>query len=189
VGKARPERNFALATVYNIVAIPLAVLDGFPPSHGANNAKVVASILSGKDEELPIMLLDGDTAGQKMARDLRNGLYQGEKEKILITDKYAGFENSEIEDLFPAEFFIGVVDRWGRRADVPFADVAKRGQPIVPQVEKWAKSQKIELYEGWKVDIAREVKRRVLTSATSFPEQTINMWGKLFDDLLVNRSN
>ncbi|MGY4437209.1 hypothetical protein ACVWWO_009686 [Bradyrhizobium sp. F1.13.1] len=54
----------------------------FPPSHGANNAKVVASILSGKDEDLPMMLLDGDAAGQKMARDLRNGLYQAEKRKF-----------------------------------------------------------------------------------------------------------
>ncbi|MGY4437210.1 hypothetical protein ACVWWO_009687 [Bradyrhizobium sp. F1.13.1] len=82
------------------------------------------------------------------------------------------------------DFLIGVVDRWGRRADVPFADVAQKGQPIVPQLEGWAKSQKIELYEGWKVDIAREVKRRALTSAVSFDQQVIETWGKLFDDIL-----
>ena len=32
----------------------------FPPSHGAKNAKVVASILTGRDEVLPVMLFDGD---------------------------------------------------------------------------------------------------------------------------------
>jgi energy-coupling factor transporter ATP-binding protein EcfA2 len=41
----------------------------FPPCHGASNAKVVASILSSTDEILPSVLLDGDDAGKKMARD------------------------------------------------------------------------------------------------------------------------
>jgi hypothetical protein len=157
----------------------------FPPSHGANNAKVVASILSGKDEILPFMLLDGDTAGKKMAKDLQNGLYQSDKGKILLTDKYVGFENSEVEDLFPSEFLASVVDRWGRRADIPFADVMKKAQPIVPQIEAWAKSQNVELYDGWKVDIAREVKRRALSPSFSFDGETIEKWGKMFDEMLV----
>jgi ABC-type branched-subunit amino acid transport system ATPase component len=157
----------------------------FPPSHGANNAKVVASILSGKDEILPVMLLDGDAAGKKMARDLQNGLYQSAKDKILLTDRYAGFENSEIEDLFPTVFLASVVDRWGRRAETPFADVVKSGQPIVPQIESWAKSQRIELYDGWKVDIAREAKRRALAPSFSFDPATIENWGKMFDELLI----
>jgi hypothetical protein len=157
----------------------------FPPSHGANDAKVVASILSGKDEILPVMLLDGDPAGKKMARDLQNGLYQSAKDKILLTDRYAGFENSEIEDLFPTAFLAGVVDRWGRRAETPFADVVRSGKPIVPQIETWAKSQQIELYDGWKVDIAREAKRRALVPSFSFDPGTIENWGKMFDELLV----
>jgi energy-coupling factor transporter ATP-binding protein EcfA2 len=140
----------------------------FPPSHGASNAKVVASILSGKDEVLPVMLLDGDTAGRKMATDLQNGLYQSAKQKILLTDKYVGFANSEIEDLLPTDFFASVVDRWGRRADVPFADGLQAGKPIVPQIEAWAKSQGVDLYDGWKVDVAREAKRRALAPKFSF---------------------
>jgi energy-coupling factor transporter ATP-binding protein EcfA2 len=156
----------------------------FPPSHGANNAKVVASILSGKDEVLPSMLLDGDTAGKKMARDLQNGLYQSDKGKIKTTDAYAGFENSEIEDLFPTAFIANVVDRWGRHADTPFSDVAVPRQPIVPQIEDWAKSESIELYDGWKVDIAREAKRRALAPSHSFEPSVIEKWGKMFDDLL-----
>jgi energy-coupling factor transporter ATP-binding protein EcfA2 len=82
----------------------------FPPSHGARNAKVVASILTGRDEELPIMLLDGDEAGRKMARDMQNGLYQNAKERVLSTDKYAGFADSEIEDLFAPSFLADVID-------------------------------------------------------------------------------
>lgn len=92
----------------------------FPPSHGANNAKVIASILGGKDEVLPNVLLDGDDAGKKMARDLHNGLYQGAKGKVKTTEKYVGFANFEVEDLFPQGFLVGAVDRWGRKADVAF---------------------------------------------------------------------
>lgn len=155
----------------------------FPPSHGANNAKVVASILSGKNEVLPTILLDGDEAGRKMARDLQNGLYQSEKAKIKTTNAYVGFDNSEIEDLFPTSFLAVAVDRWGRRAETPFADVVKSGEPIVPQIEAWATSQDIDLYDGWKVDISREVKRRALSNET-FSEEILSNWAKLFNELL-----
>jgi hypothetical protein len=121
-----------------------------------------------------------------MAKDLQNGLYQSAKQKILLTDRYVGFDNSEIEDLFPTTFLASVVDRWGRRADTPFTDVVKAGQPIVPQIESWAKTQNVELYDGWKVDIARETKRRALTVSFSFDTTTIEKWGKLFDDLLAD---
>lgn len=156
----------------------------FPPAHGANNAKAIASILGGKDEVLPTMLLDGDAAGTKMARDLQNGLYQKEKQKIKTTDAYVGFPNSEIEDLFPISFLASVIDRWGRQAETEFSSVVKEGHPIVPQVETWARSENIDLYEGWKVDIAREAKRRAMAPSQIFSPDMIERWGKLFDDLL-----
>jgi AAA domain, putative AbiEii toxin, Type IV TA system len=157
----------------------------FPPSHGANNAKVIASILGGKDEVLPNVLLDGDSAGKKMARDLQNGLYQSSKPKVKTTDKYVGFADSEIEDLFPQAFLVGAIDRWGRKSDVPFADVVKSGEPIVPQIEAWAKAQGVPLDDGWKVDVAREAKRRALESTKPlFDTATLDNWAKLFEDLL-----
>jgi energy-coupling factor transporter ATP-binding protein EcfA2 len=157
----------------------------FPPSHGANNAKVIASILGGKDEVLPNVLLDADDAGKKMARDLQNGLYQSAKAKVKTVEKYVGFANSEIEDLFPQGFVVAAIDRWGRKADVPFADGVKSGEPIVPQIEAWAKAQGVPLDDGWKVDVAREAKRRALESARPlFDNATLDNWAKLFEDLL-----
>jgi ABC-type multidrug transport system ATPase subunit len=158
----------------------------FPPSHGANNAKAIASILSGKDEVLPSMLLDGDAAGKKMRLDLQNGLYQAEKLKIKATDEYVGFENSEIEDLFPPEFIAAIVDRQWRQADTLFADVVKNGSPIVPQIVRWAIDQGVQLEDGWKVDIAREAKRRALTRPDDIDAATIKKWTKLFKDLFGN---
>jgi hypothetical protein len=156
----------------------------FPPSHGASNAKIIASILSGRDEQLPAVLLDGDAAGRKMARDLQNGLYQSEKGRIFITDTYVGFENSEIEDLFPPEFLVDVIDRWGRSAEIPFSDVVKLGLPIVPQNEGWAKSQDVALSDGWKVTIAREAKRRALAAPNLFEPKVLDRWKDLFGDLM-----
>jgi predicted ATP-dependent endonuclease of OLD family len=153
----------------------------FPPSHGARNAKVVASILTGRDEVLPFMLLDGDEAGKKMARDMQNGPYKDSKERVLSTNTYVGFENSEIEDLFPPDFLADVIDRWERRADKPFKDVVQPGKPVVAQIEAWATSQGISLQEGWKVDVSRETKRRALAlGATKFQKETLDRWTQLF---------
>ncbi|KQY98092.1 OLD family endonuclease [Pseudolabrys sp. Root1462] len=155
----------------------------FPPSHGAKNAKVVASILTGRDETLPVMLLDGDAAGRKMATDMKNGLYQQAKDRVLSTDAYADFEASEIEDLFPASFLADVVDRWERRSDVRFSDVLKAGSPIVPQIEKWAEGEGLTFEEGWKVDLAREVKKRALNiGLEKFEAETVSKWTRLFTD-------
>jgi hypothetical protein len=155
----------------------------FPPSHGARNAKVVASILTGRDEVLPVMLLDGDEAGRKMATDMQNGLYQTSKDRILSTNSYVGIIDSEIEDLLPPEFLGDVVDRWERRSDTAFKDVLKAGQPIVPQIEAWATAEGITLEEGWKVDLAREAKKRALNLGLGkFDKDVVAMWARLFTD-------
>lgn len=159
----------------------------FPPSHGAKNAKVVASILTGRDEVLPIMLLDGDDAGRKVAMDMKNGLYRDAKQRILSTDDFSLVQNSEIEDLFPATFLADVVDRWERRSDIGFSDVVDAQKPIVPQIESWATSQGIVLPEGWKVDVSREAKKRALTQGVGkFDDEVLNRWTKLFSAFEAN---
>lgn len=153
----------------------------FPPSHGARNAQVIASILTGRDEILPVMLFDGDDAGRKMTRDMGNGLYKATKERILSTNDFTNFDNSEIEDLFPADFMAEVVDRWERRTDVPFSDVVEGGKPIVPQIETWAASQGITLSDGWKVDVSREAKKRAFAwGIEKFDSDVVRRWTELF---------
>jgi hypothetical protein len=153
----------------------------FPPSHGARNAKVVASILTGRDEVAPVMLLDGDETGRRMARDLQNGAYQDAKGRIHLTDEFVRFENSEIEDMFPVQFFAEAVDRWQRSAEQTFSEVVKPGQPVVPQLVAWAAKQGIELKEGWKVELARTIKGRALAlGVDKFPKETLDLWVKLF---------
>lgn len=159
----------------------------FPPAHGAPNARSLASILSGRDEAMPMMLLDGDTAGSKMARDMKNGPYQAQQEKVLQTDIWVGFSGSEVEDLFPGEFLAEAVDRIERRPETSFSEVIKPGQPIVPQIERWAADANIELAKGWKVDLAREVKQRALTRGCDYFESSMSSWREMFSALTLGQ--
>src|SRR5258706_7469880 len=73
----------------------------------------------------------------------------------------------------------------GDDAQTPnFRMLRDRGSPLYRNIEDWAKSESIELYDGWKVDIAREAKRRALAPSHSFEPAVIEKWGKMFDDLL-----
>ncbi|MCL6251691.1 hypothetical protein M3P36_11655 [Altererythrobacter sp. KTW20L] len=99
----------------------------------------------------------------------------------MNTTTFVPFENSEIEDLFPPDLLAQVVDRWQRQADVLFESVLKVGEPIVPQIEAWAVSQNIELEDGWKVEVARAVKKRALTMGIeAFDAARVANWVSLF---------
>lgn len=154
----------------------------FPPAGGARTSRIVASILTGRDEELPVVLLDGDREGQRMARDLAGNLYADEPDKVLKTDEFAGYERSEVEDLLPAEFIAEVLDRWQRNTRVTFADVVKDGEPVVPQIEAWAEVQQLELSKFWKVELAKRAKQRALDAGLErFDEATVERWQRLFE--------
>lgn len=154
----------------------------FPPGGGTKTSRTVASILTGRDEVLPRILLDGDVMGAKMAKELQTSLYQEARDRVLSTDTYVKFEGSEVEDLFPAEFFADVVDRWLRPMN-DFADALDVGAPIVPQIEKWAaKEDAISLDEGWKVELARLVKERALAKGPEFFADHIAGWTALFSE-------
>lgn len=156
----------------------------FPPAHGASSVKAIASILSARNGEPPFVLLDGDEAGRKMARDITNESYQSSKNRVLSTDKYVGFANSEIEDLVPVAFLSDVLDRWERRPETPFADVVRPGEPVVPQIEAWFRSNGITPIEGWKVDLSREFKKRALAAkANAFDDAVLERWAELFGDV------
>lgn len=157
----------------------------FPPSGGAKTTRIVASILTGRDETLPIVLLDGDEMGRSMQRDLSNGLYKGDPGKILSTDDFTGVDASEVEDLLPVEFLAQVMDRWQRRPEVLFSDVVESGIPVVGQIEKWASSQNLQLPNHWKVELSKRTKERALAVGLGhFGEETVERWQRLFTSLI-----
>lgn len=53
----------------------------FVPSGGVKGVPGVVSILSGKTEDLPYVLVDSDTSGQDTVKKLSSGLYKDQKDR------------------------------------------------------------------------------------------------------------
>ncbi|GAA3970696.1 AAA family ATPase [Allohahella marinimesophila] len=158
----------------------------FPPSGGAKTAKIIASILSGRDDDLPKVLLDSDAAGKQAIKSLQSDLYSDAKNKVIETDDvFTDLKGTEIEDLLPTSLMILVLDRMERRAEQEFEDVHDPKKPIVPQIKNWAEREGFVMEHGWKVKLALGVKERLLTNPSKYVEDSdIKRWKELFDKLL-----
>lgn len=158
----------------------------FPPSGGAKTAKIIASILLGRDDELPKVLLDSDTAGKQAIKSLRDDLYSEAKDRVLETDEvFTDLKGTEIEDLIPNSLIIQVLDRLERRAEQPFEDVHNPKKPIIPQIKNWAEREGFAMQQGWKVKLALGVKERLLANTSRHVEdEDIKQWKELFDKFI-----
>ncbi len=122
-----------------------------------------------------------------MANELKSGLYAAEKAKVLSVADYAGFQASEVEDLFPPKFLAEVLDKIERRPDTQFAAVIKDNSPFVAQAEAWAKDQGIQLEPHWKVELAKRAKQVALQrSIDHFDSDRVSIWVNLFTKFTEN---
>lgn len=154
----------------------------FPPAGGAKGIKAVASILGGRDEALPMALLDSDEQGTTFAKTLRNGLYSSDPGRVLQVGAFLEIGQAEVEDLIPADIIVKTVDRMIREPETPLEVLHDASKPIVPQIEHWARQGGATLEKGWKVELAKRVKRALLDGgAAAVPEATLNVWSELFN--------
>ena len=153
----------------------------FAPAGGVKGVKALAAILGSKDSDLPVVLVDGDEAGQKFAKDLRSGLYAAMGDRVLEMNTFVDIARAEVEDLIPLDILAREVDREFRGPEDRFEDVVAAGQPVLPQVEAWASANGIALELGWKVDIARKVKTALISRGHSkLSDDTLKVWTDLF---------
>lgn len=153
----------------------------FVPAGGAKGVNTIAPVVTGKDEQTPVVLLDDDRQGRQFAEQLRKGpVYSGAAERILNVKDFASIEGCEVEDLLQTYVIAAASRNLRGPSDEDFEDVAKPGEPIVPQIEAYAAKHGIELAHGWKVDLARQVKQRLLKDADKIPEDVLNRWAELF---------
>lgn len=154
----------------------------FPPSGGTKTARVVASILTGRDEVLPFMLLDDDGPGRQMRKILSDSLYKQSPDKVLSVAEHVGYENAEVEDLLPFELLADEMDRMEREPEKRLSDTIIERKPFVGQVEDWAAQEGVQLRPHWKVELAIRVKQRALTKGISaFNDNTVQRWVDLFN--------
>ncbi len=163
----------------------------FLPAGGVKGIKAVVSIVSGKDEGLCPVVVDSDEAGRNLASSLAEGLYQGSPDKIIKMQEIVGLEDAEVEDLFPMSFMAKVITRFLPKPaglEQEFEEVVREGEPIVRQVKAYAEKHGIELVIGWKVEVGKLAKARLLAGMKAgdplqpHPE-TRAAWEKLFGSI------
>lgn len=160
----------------------------FMPSGGVKGVSSITSIITGTDEELPYAVLDSDHAGHGMANKLKQHLYSGADERVLMVGEFTGVEEAEVEDLFPVPFLARIIARQlprPRDGEEEFDEVVEAGAAIIPQVEAFAKRHGIELELGWKVEVAKAVKTRLLGNRDPMKGQDglLDLWQELFETL------
>ncbi|WP_310568606.1 AAA family ATPase [Gemmatimonas sp.] len=159
----------------------------FVPAGGVRGAAAVIAITTGTEEALPFVLLDSDGPGVKLATQLRTGLYQGAPARVLLADVYAGgLAGAEIEDVVSVAIVSPEVRRLARGQDSDFDEVVQAGVPVVGQIETFAAASGVALELGWKVELAKRVKTKLLRQgAGAVSADTLERWGKLFDAFLT----
>ena len=161
----------------------------FPPSGGTKTAQIVASILTGRDENLPVVLLDADAQGKLMAESLKANLYAEKQERVLSVGEFVSYDNAEIEDLLPFDLLADEMDRMNRNTETRLAEIICPDKPFVGQVKTWSDDQDIELHPFWKVELAKRVKQRALTKGIdSFPCDVVSRWVQMFNAFMENKA-
>lgn len=157
----------------------------FVPSGGVRGIPGVVSLLAGKKGKLPYVILDSDESGQNARKKLESTRYTECKDMIIEIKDYANFNNCEIEDLIPIDLFSrGIWSLFKTVEDEIFEDMYENQKPIVPQIEKFAVDNDVDLPKGWKVQLARSVKQQLLSKQTpNFDGKYKDQWKRLFDDL------
>ena len=154
----------------------------FMPVDGTKNIKPVVSIITGRDEILPIILTDSDIAGKEKKKNLEKNLYSETKNKILSVKEYIHrkINEAEIEDIMDEQLLTDAFNREFHSEQEDFEFDENSQISIVQQMEKFAKENEIILDSGWKVKIAKRY-----INKENIPDKEIkDKWVNLFNDLL-----
>ena len=73
----------------------------FIPTGGVKGIKATSAILSGVNDLKPLVVIDGDKPGTKMANELKADFYAAETEKLISITDFSTVDEAEVEDLFP----------------------------------------------------------------------------------------
>lgn len=155
----------------------------FIPTGGVKGMSPVVKILLGREDNLPYVIMDSDKPGKDKIKQLHNGLYTEEKEKVIPVSEFAGEGEFEIEDLMPLDELARLFAKQYRRvnSDDEFDYLYDKSLPIVNQMETFAKENGYTLHEGWKVDLAKDFQRNFDRIVTRCGDDVKEKWLKLIE--------
>ena len=152
----------------------------FMPVGGTKNIKPVVSIISGRDSDLPFVIVDNDESGQTKKKSLENDLYANEKDKILNINDFIikSTKEAEIEDFMDV---LEIEESFNRefRFEEDFVYDENDNNSVVKQIESFCQKQDYKLCDGWKVLVAR----RYIQRNKKPSDELINKWKALFDKI------
>ncbi len=158
----------------------------FIPTGGVRGMGPVTKLVMSRDNELPFVLLDSDKTGKEYVKQLLNGTYNDQKDKVLEVASFLDNKEYEIEDLMPVKTFVETIART-YRGKTYFDENYKPGEPIVDQIEEWATNNDVVLEKnGWKVELARTVINQFDRIMKDVPGELEQKWDQLFQKLLNN---
>jgi predicted ATP-dependent endonuclease of OLD family len=155
----------------------------FIPAGGVRGMAPVTKLVSSRDDSLPFVLLDSDKVGKDYLKQLTNGRYKEEKDKLLEVAQFLTDGEFEIEDLIPPKSIVQIIDRM-YRSDQYFDDYYQKDIPIVNQIEAWAGKNSITLNDGWKVEVARVAQNKFDKIMESVPDNLKQAWVNLFTKIV-----
>lgn len=153
----------------------------FIPSGGVKGVSSIASIISANNE-LPYVVLDSDHSGNDFKNKLSKELYKDVTEKIISIKDITGMDDTEIEDLIPFSCLQKSIDKIFRDVDDDeFEETYSTNKPLLLQIENFAKSHAIALPKGYKVDLAKAAKPKIISLPAGHDKE--DMWIKLFQQI------
>lgn len=151
----------------------------FMPAGGVKGVSAIASIISANNE-LPFVILDADSSGQSFKNKLLKELYKDEPGKIISLDDIANKENIEVEDIIPYKCLDKAINKFFNNIDdFDFEDSYNEDEPIIPQIEAAATKYSISLPKGYKIELAKFAKNKILKLTEGHDFESL--WAKIFD--------
>lgn len=154
----------------------------FMPAGGVKGVSAIASIVSAKGE-LPYVIIDGDTSGTSFKDKLKKDLYKDEDHKLIcLKDFVEGLEAVEIEDIIPFSCISKAIDRLFRSVDdFEFDEVYDSKKSLLSQIEEYARMNRVLLPKGYKVEIAKFAKQKIINMSEK--EKEVAVWIKIFEQI------
>ena len=154
----------------------------FMPAGGVKGVSAIASIVSAKGE-LPYVIIDGDTSGTSFKDKLKKDLYKDEDHKLIcLKDFVEGLEAVEIEDIIPFSCISKAIDRLFRSVDdFEFDEVYDSKKSLLSQIEEYARMNRVLLPKGYKVEIAKFAKQKIINMSEK--EKEVDVWIKIFEQI------
>lgn len=162
------------------------------PAGGATKAAYVGTMLQGQELNV-VVLLDSDPEGQRVAEGLIKQWIMKDRHVLMIGKILGRTDETTIEDLFPADFYLRYVNRAYEKelGGTPLSDaeVGRNAHPqLVRRIEEALKARGLRAKsEGWAFNKGRPAKLLLAelpkASISEFPGELVSGFERLFQQI------